>query len=96
MTVHLNRPSTFTWAHEMRCRRCRQDTPHVVTSYVWYGPITTCCECGAVVIDGELRRKRKSDVYAAIRAAALWPTLPRHTEWSRWLTEAVNRPEGDL
>lgn len=90
MTVHLNRPSMFTWAHEMRCRRCRQDTPHVVTSYVWYGPITTCCECGAVVIDGELRRKRKADTVGAEWATAVWPTLPRRSEYSRWLTDAVN------
>ena len=90
MTVHLNRPSMFTWAHEMRCRRCRQDTPHVVNSFVWYGPTVTCCECGASVNDGVLRRKRKDDTAGAEWAAAVWPTLPRRAEYSRWLTAAVN------
>ena len=90
MTVHINRPSSFTWATTQRCRRCKQHTNAVVTSYLWYGPTVTYCECGAYVNDGELRRKRKNDTAGAKWATAVWPTLPGHAEYGRWLTEAVN------
>ena len=95
MTFHINQPSSFTWAWTRRCRRCKTLTNHVVTSYIWYGPTTTCCQCGAYVNDGVLRRKRKGDTKGAAWATAVWPTLPRRTEYTRWITAAVNGSEAD-
>lgn len=66
--IHINRPSSFTWHAEMKCRRCRLVVEHIITSFVWYGPITTCTNCGAYINDGHLRRKTKRDAYRAMEA----------------------------
>lgn len=87
--VHIHRPESFTWRTERVCRRCKATTDHVVQSYVWYGPIVVCCQCGAHRNDGVLRRRRKSDAAVAEHARRTWETAGDLEAFRAWLDAQV-------
>lgn len=89
MTVHVNRPAGFTWRDDRRCRRCRTVTAHLVTTFVHYGPVTICCDCGATVNDGVLRRRRKSDELTAIQARMRWAHAPGRAACQAWMLDQL-------
>lgn len=66
--VHVHAPTGIDTVRELTCRRCKRPRRHLVTLFVWYGPMTTCLACGAFRNDGVLRRARASDGVTKARA----------------------------
>lgn len=89
MTVRIHAPASFVWHEARRCVRCKADAEHVITSYAWYGPITTCTACGAYRNDGELRRSRLSDPSEAAAARARLATSGTRADCQAWILDQI-------
>lgn len=82
--LHIHRPDGFTYRRILRCQRCRARRRHLVTAFLWYSPIVTCCHCGAYRNDGILRPPRKGDSHVAAKARTLWATAHSRAEFTEW------------
>lgn len=78
--VHIHAPASVRYRIVGYCRRCKSEQHLIVTAFEWYGPMLDCCNCGMHVNDGELARKRITDLSRAQEYAIEWASLPERCD----------------